>query len=83
MNYCIKKFSNKLYTVLNDIKLPQNPAIVFDIDNTLIYINGEPISPIINFFNHVKRIGINVILITNRSGDNNTVNWTMKQLKQR
>ena len=43
-----------LLFTLNVIELPINPAIVFDIDNTLIDTKGKCIDQIINFYNYVK-----------------------------
>lgn len=71
-----------LRDILNTITLPDNPTVVFDIDDTLININGECIDQIINFYNYVKSLGIIVIIITNRSGDTQTINFTIKQLNQ-
>jgi len=67
---------------LNKMSIPETAAIVFDIDDTLIHSNGKCIMPIINLFNYIKKMGIIVILITNRSGDRLTIDYTQKQLIQ-
>ena len=67
---------------LTQLDLTPNSAIVFDIDNTLIHSNGNGIIPIINVFNHVKSIGIIPILITNRIGNQQSIDFTQNQLKQ-
>jgi hypothetical protein len=56
-------------------------VVVFDIDDTLIYSNGYCINPIIDVFNFVKSIGVIPIIITNRSGDEKTIEFTKKQLQ--
>jgi predicted secreted acid phosphatase len=51
-----------------------NPAIMFDIDDTLLYVNDfngfhiglEPIKPMIKLLNYAIKKGINIIIITAR-----------------
>jgi predicted secreted acid phosphatase len=67
--------------MLNYITLPKNPVIVFDIDNTLIDSCGKSIIPIVNLFNYAKSIGITPVIITNRTGDKKTIDFTQNQLR--
>ena len=46
--------------------LPPNPAIVFDIDGTLIDGNGQGIIPVIALFKFSKSFGITPFIITAR-----------------
>ena len=67
---------------LNRITLPPNPAIVFDIDDTLIDSKGNSIHSIIALYNFSKQLGITPIIITNRSGHYQNIEYTKEQLKQ-
>ena len=67
---------------LASIRLPSDAVVVFDIDDTLIHSNGGCIIPMINVFNHVKDVGLTPIIITNRSGDTDTIDKTQKQLNE-
>ncbi len=49
--------------------LPPNPAIVFDIDGTLLDDNGQGIIPIIALFRFSKMMGITPFIITARIDD--------------
>lgn len=66
---------------LNQITLPHNPCIVFDIDHTLLDQFGHPIEPVVYLYNDVKRRGITPVIITAREGRPEVVNWTTSQLK--
>ena len=46
----------------------QNPAVVFDIDGTLIRNNRTPITPIISFYNYCVNNRIPTFIITARIG---------------
>jgi ribonucleotide monophosphatase NagD (HAD superfamily) len=54
----IKCISNR--TVL------EKDAVMFDIDETLIYINGKPITEMIELFQICKKMGYRVVIITAR-----------------
>jgi len=52
---------------LNNIGIDDNYAVMFDIDDTLIFSkNGKPIKPIIKLLKECNKIGINVLIITAR-----------------
>ncbi len=72
----------KIIQYLHYIELPSNPVVVFDIDDTLLHSNGSCIIPIVNLYNHVKMIGIIPIIITNRLGIPDVIEFTQKQLKK-
>ena len=65
---------------LNNMSLPENAAIVFDIDDTLIRPDGQPIFPILNLYNYSKEMGLTLILITNRLGNEMGIKYTQEQL---
>lgn len=73
--------SYKIVKQLDSIQLPFNPVVIFDIDNTLLHSNGTCIMPIVNVYNHVKKIGIIPIIITNRLGIIPIIEFTQNQLK--
>lgn len=73
-------FISKVYNTLNIIKIPANPAIVFDIDDTLITSGGRCIQQTIDFYNYVKSRGIKTVIITNRGGTKDVIKYTIKQL---
>lgn len=55
-----------------------NPAVMFDIDDTLIDYNGNPIKPIIRLLNKCESLGYIILIITARM--ENTRQFTMNQL---
>ena len=56
-------------------------AVMFDIDDTLIFTNGEPNVPIIELLYDTKKQGYKVVIITARPGLNHIIKWTIDQLK--
>ena len=54
---------------------------MFDIDDTLIFTNGEPNVPIIELLYDAKTQGYNIVIITARPGLNRVIKWTIEQLK--
>lgn len=54
---------------------------MFDIDDTLIFTNGEPNVPIIELLYDTKKQGYKVVIITARPGLNHIIKWTIDQLK--
>ncbi len=55
--------------------------VVFDIDDTLLRpLSGEPIQPVVNFYNYIFRIGFTPVIITARLYNDITVNYTVRQL---
>jgi hypothetical protein len=85
----VKKISYDSKQILHNLQLPNNPGIVFDIDDTLICANsggsglffGDCIDPIIDLYNTAKGLGIKPIIITARSADNAVVLYTLDMLK--
>ena len=55
-------------------------AVMFDIDDTLIFTNGKPNTPIIELLREAKKMGYKIIIITARPGLNQVIQWTIKQL---
>jgi len=57
-----------------------NDAVMFDIDDTLIWTDGTPNKPIIDLLHKVKQLGYKIIIITARPGLHFVVQWTISQL---
>lgn len=82
-------FDDKLLTSLNAIsildnmKIPPNAAIVFDIDDTLLYShNKNPIKSIIMLYNYSKMKGITPYIITYRQKTPDNVKYTIDELNK-
>jgi len=59
-----------------------NDAVMFDIDDTLIWRDGQPNTPIIDLLHKMRRLGYKIIIITARPGFEEVVKWTVKQLEE-
>lgn len=58
-----------------------NDAVMFDIDDTLIFTNGKPNTPIINLLHEAKNMGYKIVIITARPGFERVIRMTIKQLE--
>jgi hydroxymethylpyrimidine pyrophosphatase-like HAD family hydrolase len=67
--------------ILKNRYMKPNDAVMFDIDDTLIFTDGRPNVPIINLLHTAKKIGYNIVIITARPGIEYIVQWTIRQLK--
>lgn len=65
---------------LNNIDYSPNYAVMFDIDDTLIFSNGKPITPIIKLIKECNKRGIKVLIITAR--DSRYTSDTIEQLME-
>ena len=74
------KVVRKVFEKLDQIQIPSNAAIVFDIDHTLIDLTGKPIDPVVYLFHHVKQRGISPVIITAREGTEENIAFTQEQL---
>lgn len=57
-----------------------NQAAMFDIDDTLIWTDGTPNTPIIQLLHRMRALGYKIIIITARPGFETVVKWTVQQL---
>jgi predicted secreted acid phosphatase len=73
MNYLNISINNNFF----DLK---HPAVMFDIDDTLIHYSGKPIKPIIKLLNECIKLNLTVIIITAR--DYRSRDETIKELKK-
>jgi hypothetical protein len=60
----------------------QNDAVMFDIDETLIHVDGTPIQEMISLFNTCKLLGYRMIIITARPDYAINHHYTTAQLLQ-
>lgn len=76
----IQEQANDATAMLNSMEMPKNPAVIFDIDDTLIDHHGIVIQPIVELYNHVKMLCIPIFIVTNRLNDANSVDYTKYEL---
>lgn len=65
---------------ISNRRLRENDAVMFDIDDTLIFTDGRPNTPMINLLHEAATMGYKIIIITARPGIDRVVHWTVKQL---
>lgn len=58
-----------------------NDAVMFDIDDTIIFTDGRPNIPIIELLYSANLRGYKIVIITARSGTEMVIDYTIKQLK--
>ena len=56
-------------------------AVMFDIDDTLIFTNGKANVPMIELLNQAHALGYKIVIITARPGLEPTIRWTIQQLE--
>lgn len=65
--------------LIRRLRLPEKPAVVFDIDDTLIYsLSDRVVKPVHDLFECVKNLGITPVIVTYRS--KLAAQYTIKQL---
>ena len=62
--------------------IQENDAVMFDIDDTLIRVNKQPIVPMIKLLNEAIFMGYNIVIITARPGFKPVIQWTMEELAE-
>ncbi len=67
--------------ILKNRYMKPNDAVMFDIDDTLIFTDGRPNVPIINLLHAAKKIGYNIVIITARPGIEYVVQWTIRRIE--
>lgn len=76
----MEKKAHEIINFINNIIVYPNTAIVYDIDDTLINTNGEPICPIIATYKNAIARKIKTIIITARSYSPYNLQNTINQL---
>jgi len=62
--------------------IQENDAVMFDIDDTLIRVNKQPIVPMIKLLDEAIFMGYNIVIITARPGFKPVIQWTMEELAE-
>ena len=57
-------------------------AVMFDIDDTLIFTSGRSNTPIIELLNRADKLGYKIVIITARPGIEPTIQWAIRQLDE-
>jgi len=57
-------------------------AVMFDIDDTLIFTDGQPNQPIIDLVHISKELGYEVVIITARPQVKHAIDWTIDQMER-
>ena len=57
-------------------------AVMFDIDDTLIFENGTPNTPMIELLHIARNLGYKIVIITARPGMDMVIGLTQKQLRK-
>ena len=65
---------------ISNRKVRPMDAVMFDIDDTLIFTDGRPNIPIIELLYRAKQLGYKIVIITARPGIQYAIQWTIKQL---
>lgn len=68
--------------ILSDRVIKENDAVMFDIDDTLIYVSGKLNEPIVNLLHYSKSLGYKIVIITARPHLTPVVQYTINQLKK-
>ena len=77
----LEKISIDSMLYLSRIKLPSNPAIVFDIDGTILSHTHQPIEPILRIYHYAISQGITPFIVTSRLGIPVNVTYTNSVLQ--
>lgn len=67
---------------ISNREVQPDDAVMFDIDDTLIFTNGRPNKPIIELLNRAGQMGYKIVIITARPGLEGVMRWTIEQLKE-
>ena len=83
MNYLhLENLSSGIIKLIDQTPFNEKNTIIYDIDDTLIDIEGVPIIPIINSYKYAIKKGIKPIIITARVGTKENIENTLKELKE-
>ena len=82
-NVNMNKISDDVINYLSQLTLKDKDCIVFDIDETLLDLNGNVIQPIVDIYNYAKKRNVLISIITARTGTLRVVEYTTTQLKNK
>jgi hypothetical protein len=66
--------------VLGNRELKEGDAVMFDIDDTLVRVNDEPIKEMVELLQSSKMLGYKIVIITARMLESSIVEYTKTQL---
>jgi|TARA_B110000503_G_scaffold50653_2_gene81960 hydroxymethylpyrimidine pyrophosphatase-like HAD family hydrolase len=66
---------------ISNREIALDDAVMFDIDDTLIYVNKDPITPMIELLHEAKQMGYTIVIITARPDWDEFVRMTIDELK--
>ena len=66
----------------SDKKMLNKTTVVFDIDDTLISMDGTGIKPIIDLYHHAIKLGFDVSIVTARPDSKSNRRETLRQLEE-
>lgn len=72
----------QIKNILKNRVINKKDAVMFDIDDTLIFTDGTPNIPIINLLHGARTMGYKIVIITARPGLGHVINWTVNQLQE-
>ena len=72
----------RIKNILKNRVVEKKDAVMFDIDDTLIFTNGQANREMIDLLNYSKRLGYKIIIITARPFSIVTRQFTIMQLKK-
>jgi ribonucleotide monophosphatase NagD (HAD superfamily) len=72
----------RIKNILKNRVVEKKDAVMFDIDDTLIFTNGHANTEMIDLLNYSKRLGYKIIIITARPFSIVTRQFTIMQLKK-
>ena len=79
----LKKISRETITLINSLEIPDNPCIIFSLDNTIIHESGEIINSVADIYKHAFENKIKIFIITERDGsDQKVIDDTLNELKK-
>ncbi len=61
-------------------RVKKGDAVMFDIDDTLLFTDDTPNKPMINLLNTAKDMGYAIVIITARPERLDVIQWTIEQL---
>jgi len=67
---------------INRSRVEPNDAVMFDIDDTLLYVTGRPIASMIKLLWDAQAMGYKIVIITARPRFEPIIQWTMQQLEE-
>ena len=67
---------------ISNREIAPNDAVMFDIDDTLIFTDGRPNTPIISLLRGARATGYKIVIITARPGLGHVIKWTVNQLQE-